>query len=493
MILARALISFIVVFVLQISAALLSYAFRILLARALPQTDYGLYFSIFSLFGLISIFITLGLGTSIAKKVAELYQRKAFSILKGSIIFAFFVELLIAIIAFVLIFLFSNFLAVNYFKVVISKYLLLIFGLTLFALPFLDLTININIGLQKPIFYSLFEFFRHVGIVIFSIFFLFLGLGVLAPTLAFTIAYFFVAIFSFFTITKFLKKIFKKRANFSLIKEIFSYGLQVIFYVFAGVVILNTDTLMLTYFKTLNEVALYNVAAPTARALWLFPISLTLVLFPISAKLWQRKNEVLSKGISLVYKWSLILIIPLALVAFSFPKIIINFFFGSAYLEASLVLKILAIAAIAYTFAAINSSIFIGIGKALTTNAIAWLAAIINFIANLFLIPKFSILGAAIASLFSFLIMCFLSIFLISKIIRIRLNLIDALKIVFCGFAFLALIALLKAILIINPILEFVLVSLLASFAYILLLFLVKSITIDEIAWVISSLLRRIF
>jgi O-antigen/teichoic acid export membrane protein len=53
----------------------------------------------------------------------------------------------------------------------------------------------------------------------------------------------------------------------------------------------SADTLILTYFKSLEEVGLYSAVIPIINLMLYFPIAISTVIMPLSAELWaKRKN-----------------------------------------------------------------------------------------------------------------------------------------------------------------------------------------------------------
>ncbi len=173
--------------------------------------------------------------------------------------------------------------------------------------------------------------------------------------------------------------------------------------------------------------------------------------------------------------------IPLAFMMFSFSDLVINVFFGRSYIPAANAMKILSIGMIFATISVTGSNFFSGIGKPQITSKMVYSAAIFNFIANLILIPILGIIGAAIATSLSYLIMMAIGLINIRKFIRISFPIKIWAKSLIAGLIFTFIIWLLKGLLVFNVWLETAIVLLISGIAYIILLFLLKVINTAEL------------
>jgi O-antigen/teichoic acid export membrane protein len=115
-------------------------------------------------------------------------------------------------------------------------------------------------------------------------------------------------------------------------------------------------------------------------------------------------------------------------------------------------------------------------------------AAIFNFIANLILIPMLGIIGAAITTSLSYLIIMVIGLINIRKFIRISFPIKIWAKSFIAGLIFTFIIWLLKGLLVFNVWLETAIVLMISGIVYIILLFLLKAINIAEL----EDLYRRI-
>jgi len=251
---------------------------------------------------------------------------------------------------------------------------------------------------------------------------------------------------------------------------------------FGGLIMINTDTIMLTYFSGLKNVALYNVALPIAMLPQYFVRTISIVLMPMVSELWTKAHkDYLKQGVELLQKYLFVVVIPVALLIFSFPKIIIRVFFGETYVGASLALQILSIGIVLYSIGLLNISVFPGIGKPKINTKLFLISALINVIGNAILVPLYGIVGAAIATSLSFGVLTFLSILKLEKFIKVSLPLFEWIKILFTGIVFVLIITYLKKILVTGVWMELFICSTVSLVVYISLIFSFKIIKIEEI------------
>ena len=212
------------------------------------------------------------------------------------------------------------------------------------------------------------------------------------------------------------KQILESKINYELLK--FSYPLMF-------VTILQTlmhwmDILMLGYFTNPLTVGLYHPAARTAGLLQALLLSFLSIYAPLAAQFHSQGDKVkLSNTYQLVNRWLLIFAIPISAVFILFPEKVL-LLFGSQYLESSQVLVLLTIATFTQAIlgAAGPTLSMSGYTKLVLFNSIG--TFILNFGLNIWLIPIYGILGAAIATLTSLTIIGLIRVTQVYFILKIN-------------------------------------------------------------------------
>ena len=473
----------IIVFTISLLAAFLGYLIRIVLARNLTTKEYGLFFAVFTLINLGGSIRKFGLSQALVKYIPEFQVKKKLEQIKNAIVTVLGFYVISVLLLASLLILFSNFLAVHYFKDPAATTLLLCFVLIFILGPFKQILRTIFNAFQNVFLFSLMYLVENLLIFLFSILFFIFKLKLYAPVFAYILAY----ILSFTLFFPFLLKsfpFFKYKFKFSknLTKKLFYFGVPTMLSGIGGIIILYTDTLILTYFGTLEEVGIYNVVVPTAMLLNFFGNSITQVIFPMISELWSKNlRKQIALGVRLLQKYSFVLVLPAALALFSYPSLLITLFFGTKYVAGATTLRLLSIGMVFFLVAGINMTVLSGIGRPKTTTKIMLAGALFNLVTNFYFIPKYGMLGAGITSLASYLIILILSVYYLRKFIKLQIPWQNWGKIGFASMVFILIIHILSNIFSFDIYIEAIAFTSIAGAIYIGLLILFKTVQISEV------------
>ncbi len=217
-----------------------------------------------------------------------------------------------------------------------------------------------------------------------------------------------IMILSGFVNSLWLLRIFNKRYNrflFKIDKDYFKIiikeSLPLVFSSFMIAIYYNLDMVMLGYMKSAADVGIYS-AAYKIILVGIIPLSLILNSFFPSLSHIGLKNSIEFRNIIKQYAafmFSTGLLIS-AIIFFNAGKVV-GFIFGNHFVNAKGPLLILAL-----NIAVISVNIFFGNpliawGKQKQYSVAVAMGAVVNIILNILLIPKFSYIGAAFATLMS--------------------------------------------------------------------------------------------
>jgi len=104
------------------------------------------------------------------------------------------------------------------------------------------------------------------------------------------------------------------------------------------------------------------------------------------------------QSLTYAYKLCIAVLLPTLTLAIVFAPWIILLLFNESYMQATQPFRILAIGSAFLGIFMVNSGVFQGIGMPQIPMKILSLAAALDFVLNLILIPKFGIIGSAIAT-----------------------------------------------------------------------------------------------
>ncbi len=482
-----------IVFLCNVLAAGVAYLTRIVLARTLSPAEYGLFSAVLTFTIFFLFFRDLGMGDALVRFIPQFQVQKKFDQIKTVLTGVFLVQLVTSLILAVLFILFADVLASDYFKDAQAKPLLLIFVVYIMTSIFFTNLKSIFQGFQRMTFYPLVELTKNSIILLLTLILLRFGLGVRAPALAYALSsLILVVIFVPVALRTFSFYRYRITNLLAQTRALFFFGLPMIFTDIGGKLIGYTDTLMLTYYASLSEVGIYNVVLPTALMVVFLGKSAGSVVYPLVSELWAKKDlRRLTAGLVLWYKYAFVLLIPVVGILFLFSGVFLSLFFGPAYATGAMALQILLAGTIFYLVASLNSHTLTAIGQAKRVTVIIFLAAVINVLLNVLLIPRYSIEGAAVATLVSYLFIFLASTWTIRKYLPLHPPLFQWGKIMFSAALFLLLSYQLNLVLPLPPLFRALVAISSGLMMYIILIFAVGIIDMKEMKKYTTLVIRR--
>lgn len=165
----------------------------------------------------------------------------------------------------------------------------------------------------------------------------------------------------------------------------------------------NTDNLMIQFFMTSADLGTYDIAYTLGQTLTIALGAFGFLFLPSVSSLHANQEwEQISHLYQLVTKWVVFITLPGFLAMFFFSELVIEITFGSQYLSGATALMIIALT---YTIRAVmgpNLGLLSAVGDTRFILRANVLMAIVNMSLNIALIPRFGIVGAAVASLLSY-------------------------------------------------------------------------------------------
>jgi len=394
-----------IVFLGTVIGMLLGFGGRVLLARFFTQSEYGIYSLALIILNIAVIISTLGLNQGSTRQIA--YYRGTGEAIKvqGVISSSLQLALIASIVLSVLLFSTSGLISAHIFHEPGLALPLRIFSAAIPFFVLINILTSIFRGFDEVKPKAYFQDILRLGLFpLLLLPVILLGLSFSAAMYAFAASIILTSIaFAVYTLKKapFALKI-SSAAN-PIGKELLLFSLPLLGVAMLGMIINWTDFLMLGYFKTSTVVGLYNAAVPLAHLIPLTLTSMAFIYVPIASQLYsQNLIGEMKRTYQVLTKWIFSTSFPLFLLLFLFPQTILSFFFGAAYVQAATALKILSVGFIFHTFLGANGMTLLVMGK---TRLLMWaslLAAGLNVILNIILIPQWGMTGAAIASLIAY-------------------------------------------------------------------------------------------
>ena len=467
-----------------ILSKLLTYAFRAVVAKSFGAADYGLLMLSVSVVSFVASAIVMGLPQGLLRYVS-FYIGKSQKNLIGPIVGAVIklVLPLSVLFSFVL-WVSAGHISVLFFH---KPELVPLIRFFAFLVPFLVL---------YNIFDNVIQAFQDAKALVISrnladplaklsllVVFVVLGFGFLGAAAA----YFSGIVFSVFAMIYFLRKkvpsfieVFKFRGRLS--RELVSYSWPLLFTNFSLLIFSWADVIMLGYFVSSAEVGIYDAASATSRLLSIVPLAFSTMFMPAITEVFAKNRSEVGRLYRHVSKWILLLLFPMLFFIAMFSRPILGAFFSYQFKEGATSLIILSVGQMLWGWGLLSSNILAMLKRTKIIFFTSALAAVLNLVLNIFLIPKLGIAGAAIATAVSLFVMALLNLLIVSKFIRAwpfdRSFIKIALSIT---FPIIGLIVLFRSFVIELPLVYALGVGLLFSLVYVLLLFITRSLDSEDI------------
>jgi len=222
----------------------------------------------------------------------------------------------------------------------------------------------------------------------------------------------------------FEKKISSKKVNVELFEKVIRYGLPLIVFEFSGIILTYGDRYLLQFFHGARSVGMYSVGYNLSTYCSNLLISpFILCVFPAYMKIWAREGRNATE-IFLNRALNVFLLVSIAIIfgVSALSKELVTVLASGKYL--------IAYAIIPYVITGLfingsNSILSAGLyidKKTALISGLTLFAGMLNVVLNIFLIPKFGIIGASAATLISYFILTALRMYFSLKGLRIQFN-----------------------------------------------------------------------
>jgi len=385
---------------------LFSFASRILIAKFWTLTDYGIFSLALVILSFSAVISSLGLQTGlsriIAYEIGKKNTKKIAQIISYSLRLSLFTSLIVAAI----LFLSSGFISNFFFNEPSLIRPLRIFSIAIpfFTLIYIYTSIFRGFGQVKPKFYFQ-DLLRSILFLAMLAVVIIIDLDYIYIFWAYTLSMAVIAISLFFYHKSHLPVIATPRTKSSgsmIVKEILIFSLPLLGVSILQLIVGWSDTLMLGGLKTSAEVGLYNVVHTLASFIASPLHSMLLIFIPVMSGLYAKEAlGKMKRDFTILTKWLFFATLPLFLVIFLYPRIVINFLFGADYVPATTTLQILSLGFMITNLMGPNGATLIAMGKSRFIMWTTLATALLNILLNGVLIPRYGIEGAAIASITS--------------------------------------------------------------------------------------------
>ena len=400
------------------------------LTNTVLQEEIAIWYQIIVTAGILTPLVSMGLGTAIIKYMPILESNLE---IRNSTIFVMILSIFVAFILVAVLLIYFNyfFSYLIYGNIAYSKYIFILI-IFIFIDTLFDFCVNIFRYKNFIFTISIYTFIKSFS----KIFTLMFCLDVIG--LDFYQSLFFLAFLQLFLIILLYSSFFFRKSflcidlkkGINKMREILNFSLPLV--IFSVLVGLNnfSDRYFLAHFRNLNDLSVYSTASALTNTISFFYIILTFILFPALSRYSSENDSQKFIGLTnnaIVSYLSLCLPSIVGLSALG-PSLILMFF-NESYIVPFYILGILTFNIALFGLFQIISQVILLVKSSIQIVKIMFLSCLVNISLNFILIPKFSLIGAAIAGLVSNFILIVYAIFLLKKIISFKFFSIDLFKI----------------------------------------------------------------
>ena len=411
------------------------YIYTAILARWVGPEFLGIYSLANAIILIAEVVAKMGIETGVLRFISRLNISKDLNQIQRLIFSSLKMSVLSSIIIMIFLIALSEIISID----ILNSTPLLTKAIIVFsiALPFNVITLisaHATQGFKLLKYKSIVTQFINPSVLLFSTIIIFNFFNkeavILAPMLI-------TAIIGFFSMSFFLKKI--SGANlFYFNQGSFNYDLLKFSIPLMFVTVLQTfmhwmDILMLGYFTDTETVGLYHPAVRTAGLLQSLLISFLGIYSPLISQFYEEKNIMNMDSIyKMVTRWIVMGSLPIAIIFLFFSKQLMMLF-GQEYIASAPILMVLTIATFfqAVFGAAAPTLSMTGFTKLVLLNT--FVAFLLNFFLNIFLIPNYGSIGAAFSTLISLFLIGIARVLQVRIILKLNLLSIKLIKPIIAG------------------------------------------------------------
>lgn len=413
----------------------LLFFYAIFIARVFGTEGVGIYYLGLTITTFIVSISLIGLDTAVVRFVSLYNGERDINRMKGTILSCTGIAMVISIVTAIFLYVFANTISSHFFKEPGLKNVLRLFSI---SIPFIALTrvfLASTRGLKLMQYTVYTNDMAEIGLRFFFTFILvyLLGFKLEGLVIANVMASILAAFLAFYYATRFIPIIDKKIKPILEFKGLLKFSIPLVFSRFLLTLISSVDTFMLGYFSSAASVGIYNIAIRLVNVAALTRPAFHQIFNPFVADLHNR-NEIKKLGglFKVLSKWIFTISFPLFLLLIFFPKYFLNAF-GEGFLGGSACLMVISLAYLLNSTLGLSASLLVMSGRsdlALKNNLCA---VISNIILNYLLIPKFGVLGAAIGTGISLVILNLLRLTEVFYLMKIHPYRFDYLKPLLAG------------------------------------------------------------
>ena len=250
--------------------------------------------------------------------------------------------------------------------------------------------------------YSFFTTLQTIIEVVLIYFSLYAGLGLSWVLYSLLVARAFTFIVGFLMITSDIRMI---RPHISLIKSYLAFSIPLLPFMLCAWIVAMSDRYIIGHFMNIDAVGVYSACYVIGSIGQIFIYPLWIVLFPATTNLYDN-NQISELRAHLQYslKYFLMFAIPTSFGLLVLSKSLLLAVTTPKFVEGYLIIPIVAVGGVVFSTSTILGNTLMLVKRTKILSLSYTISAIVNIALNMVLVPSIGIIGAAIATLITFIV-----------------------------------------------------------------------------------------
>ena len=476
----------------NIVSIFLKLAIGVVIARSIGPESFGIYILAVNVLFLAETLSVLGMENTMVKFVSHFKTLDDIPRLRGTVVWVTTVVLTMSILVGLGLFNLADSLTHRFFH---EPALIPVLRIMVVSLPFAALVTILLAALQGAKLIKYKVLVRRILVplmrLLFVAFVLILGYQLKGIACAYVLAVVFGAFFTIYYLFRSFPNILRNGRIILEKKEMTCFSLPLFFSGIFKQIHGRSDILLIAYFLSAPMVGVYGVAQRFLPLIGIPLVAFNSIFAPIISELFANKrHDELEQQYKMVAKWILMLVLPIFTLLVFFSREILSIF-GPGFSDGYKAMIILCIGQMLNAATGSAGFMLMMTGRSLANLTNSAVLCFGNILLNVYLIPKYGIIGAALANTLSFTAVQLLRLAEVWYFLKVHPYRLDTLKPI-CSCVFSVLIILIMASLGIekSSIFTALLICVLFFTTYIAILWLLKLSDEDHI--VLSNLKRKL-
>ncbi|MFZ0201935.1 MAG: flippase, partial [Candidatus Sulfotelmatobacter sp.] len=211
--------------------------------------------------------------------------------------------------------------------------------------------------------------------------------------------------------------------NWSAFRKLFTFSLPLLLSALFSLIVVRVDRFILAYYMPLAAVAFYTLPYSISEKASIGVANITSVVFPFTSELHamgahDKVHELYLRSTKIL----MLVTLPITVILVTVPALILRFWLGAEYAtQGATALTLLGVATFMNAASAVPTVSSLGVGQAWMPAAFAFASSVINLVANLLLIPRFGINGAALAALLPQALVVPVFVYMVTRMLKFSL------------------------------------------------------------------------